>query len=192
MQCPKCRDIELTDLVLADDLTSYHCSKCEGDWLSGDRYQTWQTAQTPANFANTQLVLNETVTPSATDDKAALCPECRRYLSRVKIPVNNPFYLERCPECNGFWCDRQEWNILQKLSLHTHLEYIFTAEWQHKVREQQHNVSERQALIEKLGQELAAAVFQMGDQLAAHPNGDFAVAYLARHVTENSEAPPKN
>lgn len=187
MQCPKCRDIDLNDFVLTDNLTSYRCEKCEGDWLSGDRYQTWQAAQDKPPIVNTNLALQEIVTPAATDNKAALCPECRRYLSRVKIPVDQPFYLERCPECNGFWCDRQEWDILQKLSIHTSLEYVFTSEWQSKIREQQLNVSERQALIQKLGQELATEVFQLGDKLASHKNGDFAVAYLARQVTENTE-----
>ncbi|MEB3224646.1 MAG: hypothetical protein VKJ86_02455 [Synechococcus sp.] len=189
MQCPKCRDINLSDHLLAGELTSYHCEKCAGDWLSGDRYQTWQTQQRRPKQINTQLSLPEIVTPSETDNKAALCPECRRYLSRVKIPVDQPFYLERCPECNGFWCDRQEWDILQQLQLHTTLEYIFTAEWQHKVREQQHNISERQALMQKLGETLAQEVFQMGKKLAAHGNGDFAVAYLARQVTENQDNP---
>ncbi|AMA07955.1 zf-TFIIB domain-containing protein [Picosynechococcus sp. PCC 73109] len=185
MQCPKCRDVELGDQLLSGELTSCHCEKCEGDWLPGDRYQTWQNSQRKPQRLNTQLSLPETVIPGETDNKAALCPECRRYLSRVKIPVDQPFYLERCPECNGFWCDRQEWEILEKLRLHTSLEYIFTAEWQHKVREQQHNISERQALIQKLGPTLATDVFDLGEKLAAHNNGDFAVAYLARQVTEN-------
>ncbi len=49
----------------------------------------------------------------------------------------------------------------------------------------QHNFRERQVLIQKLGQELALEVFRLGASLAANPNGDFAVAYLARQVTGN-------
>ncbi len=188
MQCPKCREIELKDFELGDELTSYHCEKCEGDWLSGERYQAWQNTQDRPNIVNTSLKLKSDYSPSETDSKAALCPECSRYLSRAKIPVATPFYLERCPECNGFWCDHQEWEILKKLELHTSLEYIFTSEWQHKVREQQHSVSERQALIQKLGNELATEVFALGEKLAAEKNGDFAVAYLARQVTESQES----
>ncbi|NJN72393.1 MAG: zf-TFIIB domain-containing protein [Limnothrix sp. RL_2_0] len=187
MQCPKCREVELSDVVLNGDLTSYHCEKCEGDWLSGERYQAWQNTQDRPKIVNTVLTnLDEVVEAAETDNKAALCPECRRYLSRVKVPVDQPFYLERCPECSGFWCDRREWDILQKLSLHTNLEYIFTSEWQQKVRDQQHSVSERQALIQKLGKDLAVEVFDLGKKLEANKNGDFAVAYLARQVTENS------
>ncbi|OKH18620.1 zf-TFIIB domain-containing protein [[Limnothrix rosea] IAM M-220] len=188
MQCPKCREIELTDFDLGEELTSYHCEQCEGDWLSGERYQAWQQTQDRPAIVNTTLNLKSDFSPGETDSKAALCPECRRYLSRAKIPVVTPFYLERCPECNGFWCDRQEWDILQKLSLHTSLEYIFTSEWQHKVREQQHSVSERQALIQKLGQDLATEVFDLEEKLAATKDGDFAVAYLARRVTESQES----
>lgn len=73
------------------------------------------------------------------------------------------------------------------MSIHTSLEYVFTSEWQSKIREQQLSVSERQALIQKLGQELAIEVFQLGDKLATHKNGDFAVAYLARQVAEQTE-----
>jgi Zn-finger nucleic acid-binding protein len=187
VQCPKCREVELADLVLAGDLTSYHCQKCEGDWLSGERYQAWQNNQDRPSKINTNLHLDNPVKPGETDGKAALCPECRRYLSRVNVPVEQSFYLERCPECNGFWCDRQEWDILQKLSLHTSLEYLFTSEWQHKIREQKQSVSERQALIHKLGEELANEVFELGKKLADQTNGDFAVAYLARQVAEISD-----
>ena len=188
MQCPKCREIELVDFELGEELTSHHCKKCEGDWLSGERYQAWQNTQDRPSVVNTNLKLDKDYKPSETDNRAALCPECRRYLSRVKIPVATPFYLERCPDCNGFWCDRQEWEILQELTLHTSLEYVFTTEWQHKVRDQQHTVSERQALIQKLGKELAEEVFVMGDKLAESENGDFAVAYLARQVTDMQES----
>lgn len=188
MQCPKCREIDLNDFSLTEELASYRCEKCEGDWLSGERYQAWQNTQERPGILNTKLRLPTKVQPGETDNKAALCPECKRYLSRVKIPVDQPFYLERCPECNGFWCDRQEWDILQQLNLHTSLEYIFTSEWQHKVREQQHSVSERQALIQKLGEDLAEEVFALGEKLTECPNGDFAVAYLARQVTEAQES----
>ncbi|MGB2925128.1 MAG: zf-TFIIB domain-containing protein [Limnothrix sp.] len=187
MQCPKCREVDLGDRLLSDDLTSYHCEKCEGNWLSGERYQAWQNSQERAKIVNTTLnTLDYTVKAAETDNKAALCPECKRYLSRVKVPVDQPFYLERCPECNGFWCDRHEWEVLRELQLHASLEYIFTSEWQQKVREQQHTISERQVLIQKLGQELATEVFTLGEKLEADKNGDFAVAYLARRVTEAS------
>ena len=143
-----------------------------------------------SNIEDINLNLDTDFKPSETDSKAALCPDpaCRRYLSRAKVPTATPFYLESCSDCNGFWCDHQEWEILQELTLHTSLEYVFTTEWQHKVRDQQHTVSERQALIQKLGKELAEEVFVMGDKLAESENGDFAVAYLARQVTDMQES----
>ena len=174
MDCPKCKDVELKDRDLGSGLTSYHCSTCSGDWLSGERYQMWQDTQEQPTSVNTTLQIETAYKPSDTDNRAAFCPECRRYLSRVKIPLETPFYLERCPECNGFWCDREEWDVLQQLSLDKSLEHIFTSEWQHQVRDQQHSVSERQALIGKLGNDLATEVFALGKKLAAERDGDYA------------------
>ena len=82
MQCPKCREVELVDLELSEELPSHHCEKCEGDWLSGERYQAWQNSQDRPSIVNTDLNLDTDFKPSETDSKAALCPDpaCRRYL----------------------------------------------------------------------------------------------------------------
>lgn len=184
MQCPKCRNPELKALELAEGLISHHCDQCGGDWLSWEQYQAWQSDHEKPSVVNVALELKTDFEPSETDSKAALSPEAGRYMSRVKIPTSPPFYVERCPESLGFWCDRQEWDMLKELGLHLSLDYLFTSEWQHQVRDQQHAISERQALIQKLGQTLAAEVFQLGEKLAASDNGDFAVAYLARQVTD--------
>ena len=184
MQCPKCHNPELKELELAEGLISHHCDQCGGDWLSWEDYQAWQSAQEKPSTINVALKLKTDFKPSETDSKAALSPEARRYMSRIKIPTSPPFYLERCPESLGFWFDRQEWQAIEELGLHLSLEHLFTSEWQQKVREQQHSVSERQALIQKLGNELAEEVFTLGEKLADSENGDFAVAYLARQVTD--------
>lgn len=188
MQCPKCGNPELKDLELTEGLMSHHCDQCGGDWLDWERYQQWQYTQEKPSVLNVALELKtKDFTPSETDGKAALSPDARRYMSRVKIPTSPPFYIERCPESLGFWCDRQEWAMLKELGLHVSLEHLFTSEWQHKVRDRQHAVSERQALIQKLGQDLADEVFKLGEKLAEAENGDFAVAYLARQVTDIPE-----
>jgi hypothetical protein len=75
--------------------------------------------------------------------------------------------------------------MLEKLGLHRTIEQLFTNEWQSKVREKQTWEKERQATEEKLGSELAARVFEVGELLARHPNGDFGVAYLMRRVAVN-------
>ncbi|MCL2925478.1 MAG: hypothetical protein MGF17_12900, partial [Trichodesmium sp. MAG_R04] len=35
------------------------------------------------------------------DSKAGFCPECGSYLSRSKINIKQPFYIECCMSCRG-------------------------------------------------------------------------------------------
>jgi len=47
------------------------------------------------------------------------------------------------------------------------------------------NELERQAVIDKVGVEMAQRVFDLADLLKKHPNGDFAAAYLMRRFDRN-------
>ncbi|NES85587.1 MAG: hypothetical protein F6K10_31580 [Moorea sp. SIO2B7] len=88
-------------------------------------------------------------------------------------------------QCSGIWCDYGEWDILTQLGLHSTIERLFSSEWQIQVREKQQAQKERQALIEKMGMELAEHLFDLAEVLQNHPNGDFGVAYLMRNVSES-------
>jgi Zn-finger nucleic acid-binding protein len=181
----------LLDGVLSEDLAVKYCQECKGTWIPAKEYEAWQTDQignpqrseVPSGTLNVDFVL------SPFDTKAALCPECQRYLSRAKVNLKTPFYVERCMQCRGIWCDYGEWEVLEQLGLHTTIEQLFSNEWQSRVRERQFLDQERQATIDKLGSELAASVFELADALAQHPNGDFGVAYLMRRVTANRQPP---
>ncbi|MBZ8179785.1 zf-TFIIB domain-containing protein [Oscillatoria salina] len=187
MQCPKCRKVALVDGTLSTNLAAKQCPQCQGSWLSGDEYETWQAKQhqpvVPPDFFSKNLDVNFTQSPL--DAKAALCPECGRYLARAKVSIRNPFYVERCPQCQGIWCDRGEWDILTKLGIHTTLDRLFSTEWQFQLQKQQSAEKERQTTVEKLGPELAQKVFELGEILQDHPHGDFALAYLMRQVAQS-------
>ena len=190
MQCPKCKQTMLLDGVLDGDLAVKYCQDCKGTWIPAPEYEAWQAHQVenPMRSELPAQTLNVDFVQSPFDTKAALCPECQRYLSRAKVNLKTPFYVERCMQCRGIWCDYGEWDILQRLGLHTTIERLFSNEWQTKVRSRQFLDKEREATIEKLGSELAEQVFALADALAKHPNGDFGVAYLMRRVT--SSQPP--
>ncbi len=123
-------------------------------------------------------------TQSPLDNRAALCPECGRYLSRARVSLKSSFYVERCLSCGGIWCDYGEWDILEKMGLHTAIERLFSAEWQAKVREREMAEQEQRATIDKLGSDLAEKVFELAKLLQEHPNGDFGVAYLMRRFNQ--------
>ncbi|WOD41188.1 zf-TFIIB domain-containing protein [Nodosilinea sp. E11] len=188
-QCPKEGDVNLQDSQLAPGLPVKACPSCGGSWIPPEQYINWQRPQIDPDASPRvsvlPLSLNPPFQPAALDNRAALCPDCRSYLVRGRITLQQvSFYVERCPNCNGIWCDDGEWEMLQQLELHTHIEYIFSADWQGQVRELEHTEREKQATIDKLGPEIAHRVFELANLLEEHPNGDFGVAYLMRRVDQ--------
>lgn len=185
MQCPKCKNVDLLDSVLPGKFAVKSCQECKGTWIPANEYEAWAASQ-PYNPVVPDLqsrTLPVDFVQSPYDTKAALCPECRRYLSRAKVNLTTPFYVERCMQCRGIWCDYGEWDILERLGLHTTIEELFSNEWQTKTREQKFSEQERRATIDKLGPDVAAQIFALADVLERHPNGDFGVAYLMRRVS---------
>lgn len=180
MQCPKDKKIELVNSQLAGDLPVHHCPDCKGNWIPANEYEQWQSRQSRPDTIPVPKTLEVDFTQSPLDTRAALCPECGCYLARAKVGLRPPFYVERCSNCGGIWCDRGEWDVLERLGLHTAIEQLFSSEWQIRVREREYAERERQATVDKLGADLALQVFELAEQLEAHPNGDFGVAYLMR------------
>lgn len=186
MQCPKDKKVELMNGSLADRLAVKSCPDCKGTWIPAAEYETWQSSLPDNSDRSEQFptTLDVDYVQSPLDAKAALCPECHRYLSRARVGLKSPFYVERCLECGGIWCDYGEWEVLEKLGLHTAIQQLFSSEWQTRVREREHLLTERQATVDKLGPELAERVFALADLLKQHPNGDFGVAYLMRRFNK--------
>jgi Zn-finger nucleic acid-binding protein len=190
VHCPKERNVELVDGTLAGGLRAHCCPECGGAWIPPEHYHNWradQGIQSSETVAVEVLPSQLTVafTPSPLDNRAALCPDCQHYLVRGRIGLKQgSFFVERCPNCKGYWCDRGEWEILQKLQLDTHLEYIFAEPWQAQVKALELAIREREATIDKLGADIAAKIFELAALLEEHPNGDFGVAYLMRRFEE--------
>jgi len=181
VQCPKDKKVALLDSTLAESLSVKCCPDCKGTWIPSGEYESWQAKQPkPSQEDLLPKTLDVEYVQSPLDARAALCPECGRYLSRARVGLKIPFYVERCLDCGGIWCDHGEWDVLEKLGLHVAIQQLFSNEWQTKSREREHALSERQATIDKLGPELADRVFELADTLSVHPNGDFGVAYLMR------------
>ncbi len=189
MDCPKCKS-GLVNGLLSDKLLTKHCEGCAGDWISGDNYREWQLShpETPLDadfFAKNHHL---PYAPRPLDGKTAPCPECGRIMSRGKIALREPFYLEHCLSCGGTWCDKGEWEILEQLKLDTNIPQIFSSSWQAQVRASQMHELERQAVIDKVGVEMAQRVFELADVLSHHTNGDFAAAYLMRRFEREKKS----
>lgn len=187
VRCPKDWSVSLVDGTLSDKLAVKHCPDCQGNWISATDYEAYVASQPPKS-AESKFQAKSTTdinfVPSPGDHRAALCPECQHYLTRAKVFYKRAFYVERCTHCGGIWCDKGEWEVLEKLGLHTNVEQMFSLEWQSRVRELEYAEKERQATMEKLGSEVASKVFELAEVLEKHPNGDFGVAYLMRRFNK--------
>lgn len=127
------------------------------------------------------LSLDHDFTVAPLDGRAGLCPECGTYLKRSRINLKNAsFYVERCPSCDGLWCDRGEWEVFEALGLHIQIPIVFNLDWQARIRVLEQVERRHLAVIEKLGEDIANRVFELGELIEGHPHGDFAVAYLMR------------
>jgi Zn-finger nucleic acid-binding protein len=178
VQCPKDRGVELSEGLLTENLSALCCSQCQGSWIAGGNYKAWQAQQVREDSAALPKGIDINYEPALLDTKAALCPECNAYLSRAKVGMKSSFFVERCTRCDGVWCDRGEWEMLEKLGLHTIIPELFTTEWQTRMKERELVEKQRRAIVDKLGEELAQRLFELADLLEKHPNGDFGAAYL--------------
>lgn len=186
MQCPKCKQADLQDGILSDQLSVKWCSECSGIWIPASQYRAWQEYQQRWGEETVDPPTGEVdFVPSPYDGRAALCPECTHYLSRARVPFKTPFYIERCMSCGGVWCDNGEWEMLLYLGFHNEIEQMFSSSWQAKMREKGLLQKEQEALIEKLGQDIASYVFDLADVLKEHPYGDFAASYILRRFESN-------
>lgn len=184
MRCPKETTTEMVPGLLTDGLAVQCCPSCNGNWLSAQSYQRWQDLNAGLDAIPAEvlpLTLETSFQPAPLDSRAGLCPECGAYLKRSRVNLQTAsFYIERCPLCSGLWCDRGEWKIFQALGLHIQIPIVFQPEWQAHVRKLEQIERQRIAVIDKLGIDIASRIFELGDLLKQHPQGDLGVAYLMR------------
>jgi Zn-finger nucleic acid-binding protein len=183
VRCPK-ETVEMVPGELTEGLLAECCSSCQGHWLPAQNYQRWQATHAGLEAipkAVLPLTLETDFQPAPLDGKAGLCPNCGTFLKRSRLNLRkSSFYIEICPLCNGLWCDRGEWQVFEALGLHIQIPIVFQLDWQAQVRKLEQVERQRMAVIEKLGPDIASRLFELGELLKAHPQGDLGVAYLMR------------
>lgn len=181
MQCPKDKTLTLIDGILENSLLVKFSPETGGIWLPREEYRAW-VAEQPAYELDLQAVVQLLdridFQPAPEDPQAGICPETGRLMVRARVNTRRPFYVERSGFDGGIWLDRGEWEVLSMLGLNLQIDSLFSGDWQAAFREVQLQERQRQATIDKLGETLALQVFEVGEALRRHPNGDFGVAYL--------------
>ncbi len=127
MNCPVCKTTEIKSARLDDDLSSFQCPNCGGNWIRGAEYWKWVENQ------GTHLAERVPETESLSLAEPGLpidCPECRFRMVKFLVGRGLSFTLDHCGGCKGTWLDRNEWEALKKRNLHDDLNAMFTAFWQ--------------------------------------------------------------
>jgi Zn-finger nucleic acid-binding protein len=149
------------------------CSSCEGLWVD--------LHDVPRLLEHRALTLPK---PDAVegakelDIRTGLCPKGHGRLARVRVEVDDGFYLDRCSTCTGIWFDRGEWQRLARRELLHRLPEFWTAAWQRHQR----NVSQRESYLAwaraEFGDDLLAQLDGLAERLRTHPQCSAAITYL--------------
>jgi Zn-finger nucleic acid-binding protein len=149
------------------------CSSCEGLWV--DLHDVPRLLEHRA-FA---LPMPEPAEDAKDlDSRTGLCPLGHGRLGRVRVEVDDGFYLDRCSTCAGIWFDRGEWQRLARRELLHRLPEFWTAAWQRHQR----NVQQREAYLAwaqaEFGDDLLAQLDELAERLRTHPQRSAAITYL--------------
>ena len=185
MKCPVCRQSEFPVIDIGEGLMARRCSECGGTWIPSANYHAWRQgsqALTDQSDTSVELEIVESQAPK-------LCPETGHILVPYRVGHGASFALDHCGECNGVWCDRNEWEALKSRNLHGRLHHIFTAPWQRQIREEEHRAATDRLYSRLFGEENYAELRRIRDLIAEHPNKHAILAFLSHPITkERGEA----
>ena len=167
MRSPIHRDIEMTTAVIEPGLTVYQCPQSKGFWIPIYSYLEWLQKQgakvkpLPENY--------QPQTVPDTHRPALICPESGTILTRYKVGHGLDFHVDHSSMTGGVWLDEGEWEALKSKGLHDHLTMIFTAPYQHKVRDEEANERHRKFLADRLGPDALAKMDEFCAWVQDHP-----------------------
>ncbi len=178
MSCPICNgknEKSLEPERLEDKLIGYHCTDCGGYWICSRDYHNWLEIK--------GKILEEKdeydVSLKADDIfKAKLCPECRRIMTKYRVGHGLQFKLDICGSCNGFWMDKNEWEILKSKNLHDEINIIYTRAWQKKVKNEENQEKLKQVIEKRLGKGIFEKADEFKEWLNQQAEKDMILAYL--------------
>jgi Zn-finger nucleic acid-binding protein len=172
--CPACRGARLEPREIEPGLTGSGCPACTGLFIPFESYLAWQSTQPTA-----PSTASSPATSSSTDSSnAKLCPSCGRFMTRFRLTLDIPFYIDRCGGCAGMWFDRGEWESLRSRGLHSRLHTLFNETHQHQLRHQEAARQHEDRLRLLLGDASFMRARDFKQWLASHPQRAILLAYL--------------
>jgi len=174
--CPVCESAQLEPRQLSDGLDAWACPSCDGYWVKGTNYFQWLKNHSDQTVSAED---NGLVHVSEGDSKAGkFCIDCGRYMRRVAVGHGQPFHLDRCTSCGGFWFDANEWSALKAVGMHCEAHPVFTDSWQAEVRRQSRQQADQRRLTDRLGEDGVAQLESLKRWVAEHPHGSEIMAAI--------------
>ena len=174
MYCPICKSSPLIPKKLEENLSSFTCLHCQGEWIKAEAYWNWLEAHGNPSAG----VVSAGELPVELESKARLCPEDGRILRRFQIFPNAGFYLERCSTCLGVWFDASEWQLLKERELHDEVHLLFGKLWQEAILATEARARFEKMYEERFGGADYGRIQEIRHWLDQHPNGTHLLAYL--------------
>ncbi|EEF62285.1 zf-TFIIB domain-containing protein [Pedosphaera parvula] len=176
MNCPVCQTRTLATHSLDQDLASWRCDSCQGQWINSFQFSKWIEQhrfghRVEGPVQTFELASNET-------KSAKVCPECSRIMTKFKVGNSLPFSLDRCGNCGGIWFDKNEWEMLQGSNLRDEIHLIFSAAWQHRVRHEEQVRHLEELFKERVGEADFAEIKRIREWLKKHPHRQELYGYL--------------
>jgi Zn-finger nucleic acid-binding protein len=183
MKCPTCKTVELAATELEPGLRAVNCGGCAGTFIPFDRYLGWQEAtgsELWAGFSDALRAIRGSAGASVAAENAApcLCPACGRFMSRYRVSVDLPFYLDRCGGCASFWLSKGEWDILKLRAVHNRIHMVPSDTWQQHIRQADGRRQQEQRYKMVLGDDAYSTAREFKQWMSKHPKHQVVFAYL--------------
>jgi Zn-finger nucleic acid-binding protein len=169
----------LTRKEVEPGLPTYHCGKCDGDWLRFGDYLNWRDRQ-PGEVPEQPAVPDGEPAAFLTSS-VRRCPDCDYLLTRRGVGHGVRFTLDRCGNCNGVWLDGSEWETLRKRGLHDNVHQMFGPGWQFRARSGERRDQLDAQFERQLGPDFARTR-EFADWVAEHPRRSEIMAYIQSKV----------
>lgn len=178
MNCPKCKTPSLRSVISYSKDSPLKCDNCGGFWV--------QIEQIPKVMVQENFI--STITAPAEESKeidaiSGLCPKGHGLLSRVRIEIDEPFYLDRCVNCGGIWFDQGEWDKIATAHLLDDITNFWTKAWQKRQREASQQKAYTDWAKAEFGEDLFTRLNEVARLLKGSSSRAAALAYI-KNATE--------
>ncbi len=157
----------MTTELIEPGLMVYQCPKSKGIWIPIYSYLEWLQKERAPIKPLPENYQPETV--SDIDRPALICPESGSILTRYRVGHGLDFKIDHSYVSGGIWLDPGEWEALKSKGLHDHLTMIFTAQYQHKVRDEAAATRHRNFLEERLDANALSKMDEFCAWIKDHP-----------------------